>query len=235
LIKPREASWGSLYGRTKSAVDETNLGETVMKQLAPLPSAIANRRSLHGFVFGTAVATTILAGAAAATPSSGSLSTLIGRATFGEPFKIERLIKNESAPPRRLWWDGKQLWWDRTLNALGHNQAHPEWGVEIKAWPAVDVAVQTIVFQPGGQSGWHSHPGPVFISVVSGTMTFYDSDDPNCSPVVRTAGQGFLDTGVHAHVARNETAQPAMNVVTYFAPPTAPLRIDQPAPAHCGF
>ena len=40
------------------------------------------------------------------------------------------------------------------------------WKVGVKAKPALDVAVQTIVFQPGGQSGWHSHPGPVFISVV---------------------------------------------------------------------
>jgi hypothetical protein len=84
-------------------------------------------------------------------------------------------------------------------------------------------------------SGWHSHPGPVFITVVSGMMTFYDSDDPACQPIVRTAGQGFLDTGDHAHIARNESGAPAVNVVTYFAPPGAALRIDKPAPRHCPF
>jgi quercetin dioxygenase-like cupin family protein len=46
------------------------------------------------------------------------------------------------------------------------------WDVKVKATPALDIAVQRIVFQPGGQSGWHSHPGPVFISVVEGEMTF---------------------------------------------------------------
>jgi hypothetical protein len=36
----------------------------------------------------------------------------------------------------------------------------------------------------------------VFISVVAGTMTFYDSDDPACEPTVRTAGRGFLTSAI---------------------------------------
>ena len=141
------------------------------------------------------------------TLGSGSTSTLLGRATFGdpagEPFKVKRITG--------------------------------DWQVEVKAKPAFDLAVQSIVFQPGGQSGWHRHPGPVFIQVVSGTMTFYESDDPTCTPIVRTAGQGYLDLGEHAHIARNETTVPAQNVVTYFAPPGALLRIDQPNPGTCPF
>ena len=107
------------------------------------------------------------------------------------------------------------------------------WDVKVKATPNLDIAVQRIVFQPGGQSGWHSHPGPVFISVVEGTMTFYESDDPTCAPVVRHAGEGYVDVGDHAHIARNETLEPATNVVTYLVPPGAPLRIDQPNPGNC--
>jgi hypothetical protein len=52
---------------------------------------------------------------------------------------------------------------------------------------------------------------------------------------VRTAGQGYVDLGEHAHIARNETAEPAQNIVTYFAPPGAALRIDQPSPGNCPF
>jgi len=141
------------------------------------------------------------------TLGSGSSSTLLGRATFGDPasetFKVKRMTG--------------------------------DWHVEVKAKPAMDLAVQSIVFQAGGQSGWHSHPGPVFIQVVSGTMTFYESDDPACTPIVRTAGQGYLDLGEHAHIARNETAAPAENIVTYLAPPGAALRIDQPSPGNCPF
>jgi quercetin dioxygenase-like cupin family protein len=148
---------------------------------------------------------------AAAPPSftlgSGSTSTLLGRATFSDP-------NDQNFKVKRITGD---------------------WHVEIKGKPAVDLAVQSIVFQPGSHSGWHRHPGPVFIQVVSGTMTFYESDDPRCTPVVRTAGQGFLDVGDHAHIARNETATPAQNIVTYFAPPGATLRIDAPNPGNCPF
>ena len=140
-----------------------------------------------------------------ATPGSGTQSMLIGRATFEEAFKVKRKT--------------------RTF----------DWEVEVKAKPALDVAVQMITFQPGGHSGWHSHPGPVFISVVAGEMTFYEADDPSCAPVVRHAGQGFLDTGEHAHIARNETTAPATNVVTYFVPPGSPVRTDAPTPGNCPF
>jgi hypothetical protein len=54
-------------------------------------------------------------------------------------------------------------------------------------------------------------------------MTFYESDDPDCAPIIRNAGQGYLDDGRHAHIARNETSEPATNVVTYLAPPGAVL------------
>ncbi len=141
------------------------------------------------------------------TVGSGSRSVLLGRATFSDPSDPVFKVKRITG----------------------------DWHVEIKSKPAFDLAIQTITFQPGGQSGWHSHPGPVFIQVVSGTMTFYDSDDPSCTPVVRTAGQGFLDYGEHAHLARNESSLEAQNVVTYFAPPGVPLRIDQPRPGNCTF
>jgi len=141
------------------------------------------------------------------TVSSGSQSTLLARATFGDPsdptFKVKRISG--------------------------------DWHAEVKATPNLDIAVQRIVFQPGGQSGWHRHPGPVFIEVVTGTMTFYMSDDPTCTPMVRTAGQGYLDAGEHAHIARNESGAPAENIVVYLAPQAAPLRIDAPDPVNCPF
>jgi hypothetical protein len=137
----------------------------------------------------------------------GSTSTLLGRATFADP-------KDQNIHVKRITGD---------------------WHMELKSKPAFDIAVQSIVFEAGGQSGWHRHPGPVFIQVVSGTMTFYESDDPTCSPIVRTAGQGYLDLGERAHIARNESGSKAQNVVTYFAPPGAVLRIDAPAPGNCPF
>lgn len=104
------------------------------------------------------------------------------------------------------------------------------WEAEIEVKPDLDIAVQTVVFQAGGHSGWHRHPGPVFLLVKSGTMTFYESDDVDCTPIIRAAGQGYLDTGEHAHIARNESGATAENVVVYFAPKGEGLRIDAPDP-----
>jgi len=147
----------------------------------------------------------------ATTPSftrgSGSTSALLGRTTFSDPTDPTFKVKRITG----------------------------DWHVEIKSKPAFDLAVQRIDFPAGSHSGWHRHPGPVFIQVVSGTMTFYESDDPTCTPIVRSAGQGYLDAGDHAHIARNESGVPAQNVVTYFAPPGADLRIDAPAPGNCPF
>ena len=109
------------------------------------------------------------------------------------------------------------------------------WHMQIKSKPAFDIAVQSINFPAGSASGWHTHPGPVFIQVVSGTMTFYQSDDPTCSPQVRTVGQGFLDLGEHPHIAVNETNAPAQNIVTYFAPPGATLKFMAAKPPNCSF
>jgi hypothetical protein len=141
------------------------------------------------------------------TMGTGTASTLLGRATFSNPRDRDFDVRRKTG----------------------------DWKLDLDVKPSLDIAVQNITFQPGGQSGWHSHPGPVFIQVVSGTMTFYESTDPTCTPIVRTAGQGYLDLGEHAHIARNETALPAQNVVTYFAPPGAALKIDQPNPGNCPF
>src|SRR5437868_2977775 len=147
---------------------------------------------------------------AAAGPSftrSTSMSKLLARNTFRDPKDQNFMIKRIT----------------------------DDWHLEIKAKPAFDLAVQRIVFPPHTESGWHSHPGPVFIQVVSGTVTFYESDDPECRPILRSAGQAYLDIGNHAHIARNETDTPDTNIVTYFAPVGADLRIDQPKPGNCPF
>ena len=150
------------------------------------------------------------------TLSSGSQSTLLGRANFADTRKHDE-DDDEGSPVFRV------------------RRTSDDWRVEVKAKPSLDMAVQDIVFAPGGQSGWHGHPGPVFILVKSGTMTFYNADDSHCTPIVRTAGQGYLDEGL-GHIARNESGAPAENIVVYLAPQAAALRIDIPTvPGNCPF
>jgi hypothetical protein len=99
----------------------------------------------------------------------------------------------------------------------------------------IDVVVRQHVYTAGGSTGWHSHPYPVFITVISGTLTFYERNDPTCSPIVVTAGHGYVDSG-GGHIGRNETNAPATDVSVIMAPVGSPFRgeLDTPSP-YCPF
>jgi len=99
----------------------------------------------------------------------------------------------------------------------------------------VDIVVRTHDYAPGSSTGWHSHPGPIFITVVEGEVTFYERDDPTCTPKVVSKGQGYVDTG-KGHLGRNQTGAPAKDVSVILAPVGLPFRgeLDAPAP-QCKF
>ena len=100
----------------------------------------------------------------------------------------------------------------------------------------VDIVVRTHDYAPGSSTGWHTHPGPVFITVLEGTVTFYEMDDPNCTPTVVTKGQGYLDTG-RGHIGRNESGAPAKDITVVMAPVALPFRgeLHPPAAGKCKF
>jgi quercetin dioxygenase-like cupin family protein len=90
---------------------------------------------------------------------------------------------------------------------------------------------------PGGYSGWHTHPGPSLVTVKSGTATFYEGDDPTCTPQVHAAGSGFVDKGDgHVHMVRNESdVDLVLITVQLFPADTAQRRIDVAEPGNCDF
>jgi hypothetical protein len=75
----------------------------------------------------------------------------------------------------------------------------------------------------------------VFITVISGQVTFYEYDDPTCTPHVVSAGQGYVDSG-EGHIGRNETGEPAVDISVIMAPVAAPFRQELTAPGpYCNF
>jgi quercetin dioxygenase-like cupin family protein len=99
-----------------------------------------------------------------------------------------------------------------------------------------DLFVQNNVWQPGGSTGWHTHPGHSLITVTAGTVTAYEGDDPDCKPHVYTAGMGFVDHGGgHVHIIRNEGDVVAQTIAVQLIPAGATRRIDAPAPGNCPF
>jgi hypothetical protein len=107
--------------------------------------------------------------------------------------------------------------------------------VELKSHDNTDIVVASVSIAPGGSSGWHKHPGPVMVVVKSGTVTFYNGDDPTCAAHPHPAGTSFIESGGDVGMARNEGTDPASVVATYFVPAGSPPRIDAPSPGNCAF
>jgi quercetin dioxygenase-like cupin family protein len=150
-----------------------------------------------------------------ATPAIGFVGTTMAVARFGEINVFNSLV-----PPD--FWKSKHnsdIWlsWQKTK---GNS----------------DVYVQNNVWQPGGSTGWHSHPGHSLIIVTAGTVTGYEGDDRKCRPTVYTAGMGFVDPGGdHVHNLRNEGTVEATTIAIQLIPADATRRIDAPSPGNCPF
>lgn len=108
--------------------------------------------------------------------------------------------------------------------------------IDVPATATSDVAMQTVVIEPGGSVGWHSHASPTFVAVKSGTITLYRGSAAGCTAQSFTAGQGYVEPIGEAHVGRNEGTTPVELYATYLAVPVGgELRVDQQVPggANC--
>ena len=85
--------------------------------------------------------------------------------------------------------------------------------------------------QPGARFPWHTHYGPVIVNIISGSLTYVDSDV--CGETTYSPGQAFVDAGHgHIHSAYNPGTGPTVFIATFFeAPETGPLLI--PADPAC--
>jgi quercetin dioxygenase-like cupin family protein len=154
---------------------------------------------------------TVAVGTAAGTPGSGIVASLLARGTL------------EAG-------DGKS----RHHHDHGRHRHKP---VRIELSTPSDLAVQQVTVDPGGTTGWHSHPGPAVVIVKSGSLTLYDGDDRRCRGTRYSAGKVFIDEGYgHVHIGRNEGTTPAELYVTFLDLPVgAAPRIDVPSPGNCPF
>lgn len=116
--------------------------------------------------------------------------------------------------------------------------------VKVREPGGTEFVAQQITIQPGGHTGWHTHPGAALAIVTSGALAVTsfregrqgDADSARSGPrcVTRTvsAGQSFVDPGHgNVHIARNLGTVPAELRVTYTGvPPAGAFRIDAPDP-----
>jgi quercetin dioxygenase-like cupin family protein len=95
--------------------------------------------------------------------------------------------------------------------------------------------VARATFAPGADGGWHSHGGSVIVAVAKGTATFYDGDDPSCTPHRYRVGDALVEPPGHVHITRNEQKSPMELVVTYITPLGVASDAEAPRPGNCPF
>jgi len=113
------------------------------------------------------------------------------------------------------------------IDARSHTD---ELTARIKSRGLSDVYIVYVKIAPGGDTGWHSHPGIGLVTVKSGVATEYNGDDPDEAPVVHEAGTGFSEEAGHVHLVRNEGDTDLELIVLFLVPHGSPTRIDESAP-----
>jgi Cupin domain len=128
------------------------------------------------------------------------------------------------------------------VHARGTNaerlNVHSKAGVKLQTKSSVDFVTQQLVIGPGGTTGWHSHPGPVLVTVKSGELTLVYANDTTCQGTTYKAGESFVDRGDEiVHTALNRGSVNLEFWATYFVPgtPGIPQRIDAGSPGTCPF
>lgn len=109
-----------------------------------------------------------------------------------------------------------------------------KWDLMLRTKDSSDVYVVRNTITPGGESGWHTHPGPSLITATQGEITIYENDGL-CQPRVYGVGDGAIDLGSgHAHNIKNLGSGNAVTVVVQIIAEGASRRVDIPqVPANC--
>jgi quercetin dioxygenase-like cupin family protein len=97
-----------------------------------------------------------------------------------------------------------------------------------------DVAMAQITVNPGGSSGWHSHPGGAIIVVKQGSLTVYSSVGSKCETTTYSAGQAFIERPGEVDDVLNAGTIPYVLFVTFPRVPQGDsARTDEPDPGTC--
>jgi quercetin dioxygenase-like cupin family protein len=131
------------------------------------------------------------------------------------------LATSEATPPSGL-----------TSVPLARGSNTSDGTIPLKA--GTDVALAQITVNPGGSSGWHSHPGGAIVVVQQGSLTVYRSVGSECQTTTYTAGQAFVERPGEVDQVINTGTDPYVLFVTFpRVPQGASARTDEPDPGTC--
>jgi quercetin dioxygenase-like cupin family protein len=202
------------------------------------------KRLIFAFAFaGAAFWATVALG----TPSQGQTSSITSVGALQADLAFNTGLTAEA---NGIKWQGKQYTVDQLPEFLARLRTagvtsvgewlnlHPAVSARFGMAPmgllqSPEVVTQQATFAPGAASGWHTHPGYLTGTVVSGQVVRYGTD---CSAQTFTQGQTFYETAAKTYTIRNESSEAAVVMVTFVVPggtPTTALRVDKPQPTTC--
>jgi quercetin dioxygenase-like cupin family protein len=119
----------------------------------------------------------------------------------------------------------------QTQLARGTNTSHGTIPLQF----GTDVVMTKITVQPGGSSGWHSHPGGAIIVVEAGALIVYSPVGRHgCRTTTYGAGQAFIERPGEVDDVFNPGTVPYVLYVTFpRVPQGVGPRTDEPNPGTC--
>lgn len=103
-------------------------------------------------------------------------------------------------------------------------------GIQFSTERSTDLFVQQVDIAPGGQSGWHMHPGLVLVAVGTGAVIVH----VGCKAQQYSAGQTFVEPPLTPTLVENASSTaPAQNFAALVVPAGTAPRIELPGAPDC--
>jgi quercetin dioxygenase-like cupin family protein len=182
---------------------------------------------------GFAVALTVGAVIASASPPSGVTGPILSRGQVEQRIVVGEPVTTTVTRKVRVRAGGRTY----TRRVRVRVQSIKPF-IECRLTRRCDTAVQQVTISPGGHTGWHTHPGPTFVTVAQGEGTLYHGGPAGtgCEGHRYRTGTGFFQPSADVHTLRNEGSSTLVVHALYLLAPGTPntaIRTDQPQPANC--
>ena len=175
----------------------------------------------------------VVAVIASATPGAGVAGPILSRGTVTENVVIGKPVKRTVTRKVKFRVDGRTVTTRAKVKVRSVRTL-----IACSAAKPCDTAFQQLTINPGGHTGWHTHPGPTFVAVTQGEGTLYHGGRAGaaCTSHTYGAGSGFVQPSSDVHTLWNRGSVPLVVHAFYALPPGTPntaIRTDQPHPPNC--
>ena len=105
---------------------------------------------------------------------------------------------------------------------------------EIQSKNTTDIVMAKFTVDVGGDTGWHTHPGPMLITIAKGQFKLINfTEEDGCTEQVFGAGEGFVGSPNMVHIGRSVGEEPVVGYVTFLNVPVGGATLD-PSPEDPG-